>query len=321
LKRTPKVISEIKKLQELSEETSTDIKEKIDKRFAAEKITAQLREEQKNLFSAKEGIGRELEKTEGQRASLMSGKENIIARMWDEYELTLTDAQNNYKIPENSETATRRATELKNAMRALGEINLGAIEEYGAVKQRYENLTTQVNDLVKAKTALEKIIEELLKQMEDIFADKFKIINETFGNVFKELFNGGTAKLQLEDPDNILESGIEIYVAPPGKIIKHLSSLSGGEQTLTAIALYFAILKIKPAPFCLLDEIEAALDDVNVIRFAEYLRNLSENTQFIVITHRRGTMEAADRLCGVTMKEKGISRIITININEIEQNI
>jgi chromosome segregation protein len=241
--------------------------------------------------------------------------------MWDEYELTLTDAENTYKAPENSEAAVKRAAELKNTMRALGEINLGAIEEYSAVKQRYENLDSQVNDLVKAKAALEKIIDELLKQMEDIFAEKFKIINEAFSNVFKELFNGGTAKLQLVDPDNILESGIEIYVAPPGKIIKHLSSLSGGEQTLTAIALYFAILKIKPAPFCLLDEIEAALDDVNVVRFAEYLRNLSENTQFIVITHRRGTMEAADRLCGVTMKEKGISRIITLNVNEIEQNI
>ena len=156
--------------------------------------------------------------------------------------------------------------------------------------------------------------------MKDVFKEQFKVINNEFEKVFKELFNGGSAKLELEDPENVLESGIDIYVAPPGKIIKHLSSLSGGEQSLTAIALYFAIMTIRPAPFCLLDEIEAALDDVNVVRYAEYLHR-HDKTQFIVITHRRGTMEAANRLYGVTMKEKGISRILAIDVSEIEKHI
>ena len=153
--------------------------------------------------------------------------------------------------------------------------------------------------------------------MKKIFAESFKAINEEFSRVFRELFNGGSARLELTDGENLLESGIEIYVAPPGKIIKHLSSLSGGEQSLTAIALYFALLHMRPSPFCLLDEIESALDDVNVVRYARYLSNLSHKTQFLLITHRRGTMEIADRLYGVTMREKGVSKMLTINVKDI----
>ena len=225
-----------------------------------------------------------------------------------------------YEFKDKAE-AKAQVTTLKNSIRGLGSVNVDAIEEFADVSKRYEELSAQLKDLESAKESLEKIILDLEAEMTQIFSEKFKTINAAFEEVFKELFNGGSAKLSLTDPENVLDSGVEIFVAPPGKIIKHLSSLSGGEQALTAIALYFALLKIRPAPFCLLDEIESALDDVNVVRYANYLHNLTRNTQFLVITHRRGTMEIADRLYGVTMREKGVSRIITINVNEIENNM
>ena len=215
--------------------------------------------------------------------------------------MTLSEArERRVEIPDVAE-AQKKVSSIRASMKALGEVNLGAVDEYIEVKERYDRLSEQVDDLVKAKDGLEKIISDLTDRMKDVFKEQFKVINNEFEKVFKELFNGGSAKLELEDPENVLESVIDIYVAPPGKIIKHLSSLSGGEQSLTAIALYFAIMTIRPAPFCLLDEIEAALDDVNVVRYAEYLHR-HDKTQFIVITHRRGTMEAANRLYGVTMK-------------------
>ena len=234
--------------------------------------------------------------------------------------MTLSEArERRVEIPDVAE-AQKKVSSIRASMKALGEVNLGAVDEYIEVKERYDRLSEQVDDLVKAKDGLEKIISDLTDRMKDVFKEQFKVINNEFEKVFKELFNGGSAKLELEDPENVLESGIDIYVAPPGKIIKHLSSLSGGEQSLTAIALYFAIMTIRPAVFCLLDEIEAALDDVNVVRYAEYLHR-HDKTQFIVITHRRGTMEAANRLYGVTMKEKGISRILAIDVSEIEKHI
>ena len=180
------------------------------------------------------------------------------------------------------------------------------------VSQRYEFLSGQLEDVFKSKAELEKLIFDLTKNMKEIFADSFSKINENFKQIFVELFGGGRAELKLTDPDNVLESGIEINVAPPGKVIKNLSILSGGEQAFVAIAIYFAILKLRPSPFCILDEIEAALDDVNVTRYAQYLRNFTDTTQFILITHRRGTMEEADVLYGVTMQEKGVSKLLKI---------
>lgn len=278
-------------------------------------------ENERRIFEQKDKLGRELERTSIKCGTLKNEKDSLVSKIWDEYELSVSDAESLGLKFENKDEAKAQITSLKNSIRGLGSVNVDAIEEFAEVSKRYEELSTQLADLETAKASLEKIILDLEAEMTQIFSEKFKTINAAFEEVFKELFNGGTAKLTLTDPENVLESGVEIFVAPPGKIIKHLSSLSGGEQSLTAIALYFALLKIRPAPFCLLDEIESALDDVNVVRYANYLRTLTKKTQFLVITHRRGTMETADRLYGVTMREKGVSRIITINVSEIENNM
>lgn len=208
--------------------------------------------------------------------------------------------------------AQRDLAEIKQKIRSLGSVNVAAIEEYKEVSQRYEFLSGQLEDVETSKRELEKLIEELTDNMRRQFTDSFNQINENFKTIFVELFGGGKAELSLTDNDDVLEAGIEINVAPPGKVIKSLSLLSGGEQSFVAIAIYFAILKIKPAPFCILDEIEAALDDVNVTKYAQYLRRFTDTTQFILVTHRRGTMEEADVMYGVTMQEKGISKLLKL---------
>ncbi|MFR8644238.1 MAG: AAA family ATPase, partial [Monoglobus pectinilyticus] len=204
-------------------------------------------------------------------------------------------------------------------IKSLGNINIDSIEEYKTVSERVDFLTEQTNDLEKSKKELVRIIDEMLLIMKERFSEQFKIINENFSRVFSELFGGGQANLSLSDPDNVLESGIEIEAQPPGKKLQNLTLLSGGERAFTAIALLFSILNVRPTPFCILDEIEAALDDVNVYRFAEYLKQYSQNTQFIVVTHRRGTMESANILYGVTMQEKGVSKLLTLNIDEVSK--
>ena len=211
--------------------------------------------------------------------------------------------------------ATRRLNEVKNKIRALGSVNTDAIDEYKEVSERYEFLSAQLSDVLKSKSELEGLISSLTQSMKEIFTESFAKINENFKRTFVELFGGGKAELSLTDPANVLESGIEINVAPPGKVIKNLSLLSGGEQAFVAIAIYFAILKLRPSPFCILDEIEAALDDVNVTRYAQYLRNFTDTTQFILVTHRRGTMEESDILYGVTMQEKGVSKLLRMDIS------
>ena len=227
-----------------------------------------------------------------------------------------------YLVPIESMTeATKRISSLRGSMRKLGDVNVNAIEEYEKVSERYEFMTKQCGDLEKAKVELEKMIAEITEEMQTIFAEQFKIINKNFGETFAEIFGGGKAELVLEDEADILNCGIEIKVQPPGKTLKTITLLSGGERALVAIALYFAIMKIRPTPFCVLDEIEAALDDVNVARYAEYLRRLAKTTQFIVITHRRGTMEEADALYGVTMQEKGVSKMLAISISEVEASV
>jgi chromosome segregation protein len=198
---------------------------------------------------------------------------------------------------------------------------VGAIDEYAEVSERYRFMKTQVDDVEQAKAELLKLIAELSGEMKDIFSVSFARINEKFGHIFAELFGGGTASLTLTDPEDILESGIDISVAPPGKLIKNLTSLSGGEQALVAVSIYFAILAVNPSPFCVLDEIEAALDDVNVVRYAQYLHRISDKTQFIVITHRRGTMETADVLYGVTMQEDGISRVLRLDPDNVDVSL
>ena len=220
---------------------------------------------------------------------------------------------------ESVAAGNKRIAELKRKISSLGTPNLGAIEEYARVNERYTYLTGQRDDVLLSKKELENIIRQITSQMTEIFVAEFAKINQYFGQVFEEMFGGGKGQLVLEDPENPLSCGIEIRVQPPGKQLKTITLLSGGEKAFVAIALYFAILKVRPTPFCMLDEIDAALDDRNVERFSSYLRNLSEKTQFIVITHRRGTMEASDVLYGVTMQEQGISKLLRLDLNQMEQ--
>ena len=238
--------------------------------------------------------------------------------MWEEYEITYRQANELCGSVYNLADNERRARELKNSIKDLGSVNVNSIEEYTKTKERYDFLTSQRDDIKKAEDNLMKIIDDLEKLMKKQFSEQFGKISENFNEVFKEMFGGGKAYLKLSDSEDILESGIEIIAQPPGKTMQNMMLLSGGERSLTAIAILFAILKMKPSPFCILDEIEAALDDANVKRFADYLRKFSQTTQFIVISHRKGTMEAADVLYGVTMQEKGISKVISVRFEDIK---
>lgn len=274
--------------------------------------------EVKDTQEQKFALSQRASKFENRLAKLMSDRESIVNRMWEDYELTYSDAAE-LERPEEFEysSATVRIKELKDSIRALGNINIDSIEEYKNVKERFDFLTVQTSDLEKSKAELDSVIEEMMDIMQKNFAEQFKIINIGFNKVFSELFGGGSAHLSLTEPDNVLESGIEIEAQPPGKKLQSLTLLSGGERAFTAIALLFAILDVRPTPFCILDEIEAALDDANVYRYADYLHKYSSKTQFIVVTHRRGTMEAANILYGVTMQEKGISKLLSLNIDEV----
>ncbi len=248
-------------------------------------------------------------------------EKQIIDRLWDNYGLSHSAAMELRQPVENASAASRRIGELHKAISALGTPNFGAIEEYARVSERYEFLAGQRDDVEKSKKEITDIIAEVTVQMKEVFLEQFTLINESFRETFLELFGGGKASLVMEDPENVLDCGIEIKVQPPGKALSSINLLSGGEMAFVAIALYFAIIKIRPTPFCVMDEIEAALDEANVIRFADYLRTMCSKTQFIVITHRRGTMECANRLYGVTMQEKGISRIIELDVAEAAMTI
>jgi chromosome segregation protein len=248
-------------------------------------------------------------------------EKQILDKLWDGYELSHTAAQAVRRPVENMTKATRAINELRRGMAALGTPNLGAIDEYARVSERYDFLTAQRDDINKAKKELVGIIADITAEMRDVFLQKFREIDASFRGTFLELFGGGKAELVLEDEDDVLECGIEIRVQPPGKALSSISLLSGGEMAFVAIALYFAIIKVRPTPFCVMDEIEAALDEANVIRYADYMRRMSDRTQFIVITHRRGTMEEADHLYGVTMQEKGVSKVISLDLAEAQRTI
>jgi chromosome segregation protein len=240
-------------------------------------------------------------------------------RIWEQYELTYTSALQ-YKIENGiGNNAAAETERLRREMKALGTVNLGAIEEYDRINNRYETINKQQDDLLLAKTDLEYIIGEVKQQMEIQFKEQFKLINQYFGETFKELFGGGYAELVLENEESILDCGIEIQAQPPGKKLQQLSLLSGGERALTAIAILFSMLKLKPTPFCVLDEVEAALDEANVGRYADFLRQYSEKTQFVIITHRKGTMEASNALYGVAMEEKGVSRMVSVKLTDAEK--
>lgn len=243
----------------------------------------------------------------------------LLAKLWDQYELSHEAARAFTKSFDDWHDVERQMTSLRGEIRSLGTVNLAAVEEYTRVRERFDYLSEQKRDVVESDRQLVSIIKELTQEMKTVFAREFLRIGDAFSDTFRELFGGGSAQLLLEDEQEILSCGIEIRVSPPGKSLRNLSLLSGGEKAFVAIALYFAMLKIHPTPFCVLDEIEAALDDANVLRFAQYLRGMSQHTQFIVITHRRGTMEEADLLYGVTMQQQGISRILRLNLNEAEE--
>ena len=279
---------------------------------------------QKSLFSRREELSGRMAQLDKDQFRLQSQQEKLGERLdrqtdyiWSEYELTFTTAEA-FRNPElRSVPEMRRRTEqLKADIRALGNVNVNAIEDYKEVSERYGFMNTQHEDLARAEATLLQIIEELDSGMRKQFAEKFHDIREEFDKVFKELFGGGHGTLELVEDEDILEAGIQIIAQPPGKKLQNMMQLSGGEKALTAICLLFAIQNLKPSPFCLLDEIEAALDDSNVERFARYLHKLTRNTQFIVITHRRGTMVSADRLYGITMQEKGVSALVSVNLIE-----
>ena len=285
---------------------------KQERKEKSEKLAKQ-EEQITEKFSIIEDLKSQLVKLEVKKTKIEEDINTIINKMWEEYELT-PNTVTNYKKPENIALTQKRVNELRTEMKNLGSVNLDSIEEYKNLKERYDFMSEQRLDLENTMSKLRKIVTEMTQIMKEQFKEKFKTINKNFQEVFQELFGGGKAELKLEDEENILECGIEITVQPPGKKLQSMSLLSGGEKALTAIALLFAILKINPAPFCVLDEIEAALDDVNVYRYAEYLKKFAQETQFLVITHRKGTMEVADTVYGVTMEESGISKLLSMKL-------
>ncbi|MBE6959037.1 MAG: hypothetical protein E7447_07820 [Ruminococcaceae bacterium] len=256
---------------------------------------------------------------ENKKSTTALEEKQIIDKLWDSYGLTPGTAAEHRTEIDSVAAGNRRISELKRKITLLGTPNLGAIEEYARVNERYTYLTEQRDDVLTSKRELESIIRNITQEMTAIFVTEFAKIDQYFSEVFVEMFGGGSGRLLLEDPEEPLTCGIEIRVQPPGKQVKTITLLSGGEKAFVATALYFAILKVRPTPFCLLDEIDAALDDRNVERFASYLRNLSQKTQFIVITHRRGTMEASDVLYGVTMQEQGVSKLLRLDLNQMEE--
>ncbi len=263
----------------------------------------------------------EVSNLENKAAAAALEESQILDKLWESYELSHEAARSQRVELESVPKAQRRIGELKRSISALGSINPDAVEEFARVNERYTYFTGQRDDVARAKKELQDIIAQIVGEMTGIFQEQFALINEGFRQAFTDLFGGGRANLELEDPEDVLNCGIEIKAQPPGKTVQNMSALSGGERALIAIALYFAILKVRPTPFCVMDEIEAALDESNVVRYARYMRRMSDKTQFIVITHRRGTMEEADVLYGVTMQEKGVSRMLTINLNDVEQEL
>ena len=298
-----------------------EIREATQKRLARQQAETETLARARTAADSREEMSREMARLAERKAAAESEYDQTVAKLWDEYQLSVSQAEALCVEIDSLPALRAQVADLRGKIRALGSVNVSAIEEYKEVKARYDALVTQVTDVEESRNELSRMISKLSAQMREIFTDSFRAINENFGRVFAELFGGGEASLVLEDESNVLSSGIGIRVAPPGKVIKNLEALSGGEQALVAISIYFAILAVNPAPFCILDEIEAALDDANVVRFAQYLRRVSDKTQFIVITHRRGTMEAANVLYGVTMQEDGVSKLLKLDLEQVDATL
>ena len=314
-KSIQETLQKIEEVKESVNSSSSKIEElKKERAQKSEKLSKQ-EDEITAKFKVIEDLKGQLVKLDVKKTKIEEDINGIINKMWEEYELTPNNAEQ-YQKPENVSLTQRRVNSLRTEIRELGSVNVDSIEEYKNLKDRYDFMSEQRLDLENTMSKLRKVISDMTQIMKEQFKEKFKVINKNFGEVFAELFGGGKAELTLEDEENILECGIDITVQPPGKKLQNMMLLSGGEKAFTAIALLFAILKINPAPFCVLDEIEAALDDVNVFRYADYLKKFTDHTQFLVITHRKGTMEVADTVYGVTMEESGISKLLSMKLKQ-----
>ena len=313
--------TQARELREKAKGTDDAVNELISQRNALEKRSGELRELEKVKLQEKEKLSAELVRLEERKNAMTKEYNDLNDLLFEQYELTKVEAQSLGIVIEDMAAAKRRLTEIKASIRALGSVNVGAIEEYEVVSQRYEFLKTQIADVEKAKSELLNIIQDLTASMSEKFMESFKRINEEFKTCFSDFFGGGKGEIILENPDDCLESPIEIKIQPPGKSVQNINLFSGGEKSLAAMALLFSVLKVTPSPFCIYDEVEAALDDVNVERFAKYMRKMTNRTQFISITHRRGTMEEADVLYGVTMQEKGVSKLIELQSAELAEKM
>ena len=311
-----KITTLLEKIDQINEQVSKSGDKVIDLKEERTNKNNDLSKAEKDYeaqFEVIEALKEQIVKIDVKKTKLEQDIETVVNKLWEEYELTPSNVTE-YEKPQNVQTTTKQVNLLRNQIKDLGSINIDSIEEYNTTKQRYDFMCEQRLDLEDGIAKLKKVIQDMTSIMKTQFATQFEIINKNFGEVFKELFGGGKAELILTDAENILECGIDIHVQPPGKKLQNMSLLSGGEKAFTAIALLFAILKINPSPFCVLDEIEAALDDVNVYRYADYLKKFINNTQFLVITHRKGTMEAADTVYGITMEENGISKLLSMKL-------
>ena len=307
------ILAKIEEVKQNVNNSSSKVEELKKERIAKNEKLAKQEDEITDKFKVIEDLKGKIVKLEVRKTKIEDDINEIINKMWEEYELTPNNV-GEYEKPENVSLTQRRVNVLRTEIKELGSVNIDSIEEYKNLKERYDFMSEQRLDLENTMTQLRKVILDMTQIMKEQFKEKFKVINTNFGEVFSELFGGGKAELKLEDEENILECGIEITVQPPGKKLQNMMLLSGGEKAFTAIALLFAILRINPAPFCVLDEIEAALDDVNVFKYADYLKKFTKDTQFLVITHRKGTMEVADTVYGVTMEENGISKLLSMKL-------
>ena len=298
------------------DEIRADIARSGELRDENDRRTQELRSEQDSISEQREKIASEISRLEERKTALQNDYNSAVNRLWEEYELSVAEALP-LCVEFSSVTELRQQVSLvRNRIRALGNVNVAAIEEYQEVSSRYEFMSEQIADVDESRRTLLKLIDDLEREMKQIFTRSFNEINEKFHYTFKMLFGGGHANLFLTDENDILESGIELDVQPPGKVIKSLSLLSGGEKAMVAIAIYMAILEVNPSPFCILDEIDSALDENNVIRFARYAKTMTDRTQMIAITHKRGTMEEADVLYGITMQEEGVSKVLRLSVEE-----
>ena len=318
-------IAELEKLIVELKDKATAKNEEInltnESRNNIDKESQQLRVTEREKTAEKEKLGGEVARLEERKENMLKEYDEIIKKLFDEYELTRTEAELLTKPVENIAEAKKQLGEIKSKIKSLGNVNVAAIEEYKEVSERYEYLSAQLEDVEKSRKELSKLIEEITAQMKEKFIIGFEKINENFKTTFAQMFNGGHAELVLTEPENILESGINIVAKLPGKNVPSLDGLSGGEKALIAISIYFAIMKVNPPPFCFLDEVDTALDDINVDRFAEYMKKSQFNTQFICVTHRRGTMDSADMLYGVTMQEKGITKLLQLDVEELVRRL